>query len=131
MKFCLTACSRNIQPRWCRWGLERWPHNRKVGVRIPAATDREKSWKQVVTAPMLNARQYMWVSRVLGDNHYKRVPSRCGTLKNPQCSMAMTAEHRLKFAVLHRLWWRLRMIEKFSSETINPKQTNKQTQHTT
>ena len=39
--------------------------------------------------------------------------------------MAMIAEHRSKFAALHRQWWRLHMSEKFSSETN--KQTNKQT----
>ena len=33
--------------------------------------DRPKSLKQVVTAPLLNARQQMWVSWVLGDDHYK------------------------------------------------------------
>ena len=41
--------------------------------------------------------------------------SRCGTLKNPHCSMAMSAEHRSKFAY------------KILSATINPKQTEKQT----
>ena len=30
--------------------------------------------KQVVTAPLPNARQKMWVSRVLADDHYKRMP---------------------------------------------------------
>ena len=44
---------------------------------------------------------------------------RCGTLKNPHCSMA---EHRSKFAAFHRYWWRLVMSEKFSSGTKNPKQ---------
>ena len=39
--------------------------------------------------------------------------------------MAMSAVHRLKFAAL--LEWRLHMSEKFSSGTIYPKQTNKQT----
>ena len=38
--------------------------------------------------------------------------------------MAMSAEHRSKFAALHRQWWRLHMSEKFSSGTINSKQTN-------
>ena len=38
--------------------------------------------------------------------------------------MAMSAEHRSKFAVLHRYWWRLHMGEKFSSGTINPIQKN-------
>ena len=28
--------------------------------------------------------------------------SRCGTLKNPHCSMAISAEYRSKFAALHR-----------------------------
>ena len=39
--------------------------------------------------------------------------------------MAMSAEHRSKFAALHRQWWRLHMSEKFSSGTINSKQPNK------
>ena len=38
--------------------------------------------------------------------------------------MAMSAEHRLRFAALQRKSWRLHMSEKFSSGTINPKQTN-------
>ena len=29
------------------------------------------SFKQVVTAPLPNARQQEWMSRVLGDDHYK------------------------------------------------------------
>ena len=43
--------------------------------------------------------------------------------------MAMSAEHRSKFAALHRQWWRLHMSEKFANGTINPKQTNKQTKN--
>ena len=30
--------------------------------------------KQVVTAPLLNAWQYLLVSRVFGDDHHKRIP---------------------------------------------------------
>ena len=41
--------------------------------------------------------------------------SRSGTLKNPHCSMAISAEHRSKFAALHRQWWHLQMNKKFSS----------------
>ena len=42
--------------------------------------------------------------------------------------MANSAEYKSKSAVLHRLWWRLQMNEKFSSWTKPPnKQTNKQT----
>ena len=39
--------------------------------------------------------------------------------------MAMSAEHRSKFAALHRQWWHLHMSEKFSSGTENSKQANK------
>ena len=43
--------------------------------------------------------------------------------------MAMSAEHRSKFAALLRQWWRLHMSEKFSSGTINFKyKQNKQIQ---
>ena len=41
--------------------------------------------------------------------------------------MAISAEHRSKFAALHRQWWHLHMSEKFSSGTIKPKKPNKQT----
>ena len=43
--------------------------------------------------------------------------------------MAVSAEYtiRSKFEILHRLWWRLHVSEKFSIGTIYPKQTNKQT----
>ena len=53
---------------------------------------------------------------------------RCCTLKNPHCSMAMSAEHRSKFAVLHRQWWRLHMREIFTSGTTPspPKKKTKQ-----
>ena len=39
--------------------------------------------------------------------------------------MAKSAEHRLKFAALHRQWWRLHMSEKLSSVTKNPNKQNK------
>ena len=39
-----------------------------LGVRIPAVTD------QVVTSPLLYARQWVRVSQVLGDDHYKWMP---------------------------------------------------------
>ena len=38
--------------------------------------------------------------------------------------MVMSAEHTSKFAAIHRQWWSLHMSEKFSSGTINHKQTN-------
>ena len=51
--------------------------------------------------------------------------SRCGTLKNPHRLVAMTAEHRSKFAALHWQWCRIHISEKFSSGTKNHRQTNK------
>ena len=53
--------------------------------------------------------------------------SRWDTLKNPHCSMAMSAKHRSKFAALQRLWGHLHMSEKFSSGTKKTKQTKNQT----
>ena len=41
--------------------------------------------------------------------------------------MAVSAEHRSKFAAVHRSWWRLHMSEKFSSGAKKTKQINKQT----
>ena len=43
--------------------------------------------------------------------------------------MAMSAEHRSKFAALHRQWWRLHMSEKFSSGTKTPNQTKQKQGH--
>ena len=40
--------------------------------------------------------------------------------------MALSAEHRSKFAALHRQWKRLQMSEKISSGTKNSKETNLQ-----
>ena len=90
--------------RWWRSGLERWPRKRKVGC-SNLSRDRPKSLKQLVTAPLPNARQKVRMSPVLGDDHKKTdAPChiRCGTLKNPHCSTAITAEHRSKFAALHQ-----------------------------
>ena len=47
-------------------------------------------------------------------SNFQSSTSRCGTLKNPHCSIAMSAEHWLKFAALHQQWWRLNMSEKIS-----------------
>ena len=47
--------------------------------------DGPKSLKQVVTVPLPNTRQQVWVSRVLGDDRYKGLApchTRCSTLKN-------------------------------------------------
>ena len=36
-----------------------------------SSRDRPKSLKQVMTAPLPNAQQKVWVSQVIGDDHYK------------------------------------------------------------
>ena len=78
---------------------------RKVGSSNPSR-DRPKLLKQVVISPLPNSQQQMWVSRDLGDDHY-----------NPRWLMTMSAEHRSKFAVLHRQWWSLQICEIFASGT--------------
>ena len=62
----------------------------------------------------------MWVSRVLGDDHYTRM-ARVTVCVDPYCSWAISAEHRSKFAALHRQCWRLQMNETFSSGTEHSK----------
>ena len=52
--------------------VERLPRMRDQGS-IPGQ-NRPKSLKQVVSAPTYNARQQEGLSRVLGDDHYKRMP---------------------------------------------------------
>ena len=43
--------------------------------------------------------------------------------------MAMSAEHRSKFAALRRQWWRLHISEKYSSGTKKSKQTPSRLQY--
>ena len=62
---------------------------------------KTKSLKHAVTVPLLNAGKQVWISWILRydlkmDVYY---PSKCGTLKNPHCSMVMNAEH-MSFSAL-------------------------------
>ena len=50
------------------------PASRRFGVRIPAATEPAKLLKQVVTVPLQNARHYVRMSQVFGDDHFERMP---------------------------------------------------------
>ena len=61
----------------------------KVGCMNPRCY-RPKSLKQVLTVPLSNARQ-----QVCLDDHNKGRPvsHRCGTLKNPHCSMVTSPEY--------------------------------------
>ena len=96
------------------------PTSGMLGVWTPAAADLRH--KQVLTSPLPNAWQKVWVhvSRVLGNDHYNGC--RCGTIKNSHCS---SAENRSKFTAFHH------MSVKFSSGTINSKQTIKKKVHWT
>ena len=80
-----------FERRW-RSGLERSSRKRKVGCSSPSR-DRPISLKEGVKTPLSNALQLVRVSRVLGDDHYKRMPRvKIGsTLKNPHCSKAKRA----------------------------------------
>ena len=53
---------------------EKWNSSfERLGVRIPAATDLSRKKIQAVTPSLLNARQQVWILRVLGgDDHPKR-----------------------------------------------------------
>ena len=76
--------------------VDRWPRMREIRVRSPLG-DRPKSFKQIIKATLPKARQHVWMSRVLGDDHYKRMPRvRRGTQRNSHCSVALSAEYKFK-----------------------------------
>ena len=88
-----------FRPRLWRSRLKRLPRMWKIGCSNPSS-DRPKLLKQVVTAPLLNARQQVWVPRILGDDHYRRIIP-CHTVSVARYKMAMSVEHRPKSAALH------------------------------
>ena len=59
--------------RQSRSRLERSPCNGKF-LCSNSGRDGSKFVKQIVTAPLPNARQWVRVSRILGDDHYKQMP---------------------------------------------------------
>ena len=78
-----------------------------------------------VTAPLLNAREHVWVSWILGYDHYVYTDSPCHS-KEP----SLLNGHECR--VLVKIWlpaqyWRLHTSEKFSSWTKTTKQNNNQT----
>ena len=80
-----------------------------------------------MTAQLLNARHLVWLYGSSDVPCY----SRCGTLKNPHCFMAISAEHRSTFATVQRQWRRLCISEKFFRGTKNSNQpTNQPTKQT-
>ena len=81
-----------------------------------------KSGSDILLSTLGNKYRYQWHRS--SKNDLKTVApchSRCGTLKNPHCSMAMSAEYRSTFAALHRQWWRLHRSKKFLRGTKNSK----------
>ena len=85
--------------------LERSPRKRKF-MCSNLSRDWHKSLKQVVNAPLPNARQQ--VSRVLGDDHYKRMPCVKVGVARSRTLTDQRAEH-IEIAALHQQWWRLQM----------------------
>ena len=106
-------------PRRWRSGLERSPRKRKVGCSNPS---RDRPGSDSSTAK----RSAIGVCHGSSEMTKTNAPchSRCGTQKNPRL-VAMSAEHRSKFAALHWQWCHFRLSEKFSSGTKNHRQTNK------
>ena len=94
----LEACFFYIhkQPRRKRSRLERSPSKRKAGC-SNSSRDRPKSLKPVLTVPLAN-RWAISVSVMERRRWLLHADSRCGKLKNPHCSMAISGEHKSKFA---------------------------------
>ena len=84
------------QPRRKRSRLERSPSKRKAGC-SNSSRDRPKSLKPVLTVPLAN-RWAISVSVMERRRWLLHADSRCGKLKNPHCSMAISGEHKSKFA---------------------------------
>ena len=66
------------------------------------------------------------MSRVLVDDHHKRmtrVTAGVAGLRTRTASLALKAEYRSNFEAINRYWLRLHMSGKFSSGTLNHKQT--------
>ena len=134
--FLYTTC----RPVYCSGGVEveRSPRMRVIGVRFIVATDlhvsrKNRQTQQVVTAPLPNARQKVWVSRVLGDDLYKQMPrvrvdrARQRTL-TAQCpwrkpSIGQNLQPFAGYGDVSNEWKILEWGEKIQTK----KQTNKQT----
>ena len=112
----MAHCARAFAPQAEGWVFESQPQQTQV---IKAGSDSYTRKCSAIGVSVTGPRR--WPLLTDAPCH-----SRCSTLKNPH-HLAMSVEHRSKFAALHWQWWRLHMSEKFSSGTENPKQTNKQT----
>ena len=51
--------------------LQIWNYSPEEPLSLKHRSDSSKSLKQVATSPLLNARQEVWMSRVLGEDHDK------------------------------------------------------------
>ena len=108
------------EPRRWRNRFVRLPRERRLGVRIPEATDpsrKNRLWQ-------LHC-QTLGDVQVIGDEHLKRM-SRVTVVVDLHCSMTIIAEQMSKFAVIYWKWWLLHMKEKFSRGMKKKINTNKQ-----
>ena len=64
-------------PRWRCSRLEGSPRMPKVGC-SNSGRDKPRLLKQILTAPLLNNRQQVWVSQVISDDHYNRISPSVG-----------------------------------------------------
>ena len=89
-------------------GIEPWSFAYKA-IALPLS---HRGGKQVLTGPRKTFGK-IWVSRVLVDDHYKRIPRVTvyvrDTIKNPHGSMTMSADDMSKFVAIY--WWRLHLNE--------------------
>ena len=87
-----------IQPRrWCS-GLERSPLKRKVWCSIPAATDlscKNRYWQLHCYTPSVRCECHGSSEMTILNGCPES--QGCGTLKNPFCAMAISAEYRSKW----------------------------------
>ena len=97
--------------------VERSPRMLKIGARSPIGIDLSRGRKWHLHCQTLGKRCECNGSSEMTIIKVGPRDSRRGTLKNPHCSMAMSAEYRSKFSALHRQWWYFQMSKKFASGT--------------
>ena len=97
----------SVEPRQWRSWLRVRPASGRLGVRIPAATDlSRKNRKWQLHSYTLGSRCERHGSSEMTIIYDAPCHNRCGTLKNPHCSITRSAKHRskLKFAALNLQW---------------------------
>ena len=88
---------RTFAPQAEGWVFESKPRQTYV---VKTGSDSSTSKRSAIDVSVMGPRR--WPLQTDAMYH-----SRCGMLKNPNCSMTISAEHMSKFAGLQRQWWRL------------------------